>query len=133
MRKIEQQMCEAVRNGKNMSKDNTTVSVVRDEHGQYHSAVIRLHGHEVGHYYWSGTEKQWVIRLEDARWRTPTTKSRLNALLQGVGQGDRLHIHQECRGHKTKGYHDCNWHYTMGANDYVWDGSATFLALAPTK
>ena len=132
MRKIEQRMVDAVLNGKNMSKDNTTVSVVRDEHEQYHSAVVRLHGHEIAHYYFSGTERQWVIRLTDALWRTPTTKSRLNALLQGIGQGDRLSVNQRCTGCKTKNHHKCDWFYTMGANDYVWHGDATFMAVSPT-
>ena len=133
MRQIETKMCEAVLNGKNMSKDNTTVSVVRDEHGQYHSAVVRLHGNEIAHYYWSGVEKRWVIRLTDALWRTATTKSRLNALLQGVGQGDRLSVNQRCTRCKTKNHHKCDWFYTIGANDYVWTGDALFMANQPTK
>ena len=123
MRKIETKMCEAVLNGKSMSKDNTTVTVIRDEHGQYHSALVKLHGNEIAHYFWSGTEKQWVIRLTDAMWQTPTTKSRLNALLEGIGQGDRLRIYQS--NHK--------WFYHMGANDYVWTGEALFMANQPTK
>ena len=123
MRKIERQMCDAILDGKNMSKDNTTVSVVRDEHEQYHSAVVRLHGNEIAHYYWSGMDKRWVIRLTDSMWQTPTTKSRLNALLEGVGQGERLHIYQT--KHK--------WHYQMGAHDYVWTGDAVFMANEPTK
>ena len=123
MRKIERQMCDAILDGKNMSKDNTTVSVVRDEHEQYHSAVVRLHGNEIAHYYWSGMDKRWVIRLTDSMWQTPTTKSRLNALLDGVGQGDRLGIYQ--RNHK--------WFYQMGANDYVWTGDAVFMANQPIK
>jgi hypothetical protein len=133
MRKIEQRMCDAVLNGQNMSKDNTTVSVIHDEHGQYHSAVVRLHGHEIAHYFWSGVERLWVMRLTDAQWRTTTTKSRLNALLDGVGQGERLSIHQKCKGHKTKNHARCDWYYTMGANDYVWDGTAHFIAQSPTE
>lgn len=137
MRLIEQKMCDAVLNGKSMSRDNTTVSVIRDEHGQYHSAVIQLHGNEIAHYYWSGTEKQWVMRLTDARWRTVTTKSRLNALLDGVGQGDRLHIYQHCKGcqktAKGQPIHTHKWFYTMGANDYVWTGDALFMANQPNN
>jgi hypothetical protein len=137
MRQIETKMCDAVLNGKSMSRDNTTVTVTRDEHGQYHSAMVTLHGHEIAHYFWSGYEKTWVIRLTDARWRTVTTKSRLNALLEGVGQGDRLRVYQQCKGcqemSKGEPMHMHKWLYTMGAHDYVWNGEATFMAKEPTE
>jgi hypothetical protein len=132
MRQIETKMCDAVLNGKSMSRDNTTVTVTRDEHGQYHSAVVRLHGHEIAHYFWSGNEKRWVLRLTDARWRTDTTKSRLNALLDGVGDDIRLtSITQHCVGCKTKTHQQCDWFYTLGQDNFVWDGSAVFMAKAP--
>ena len=133
MRLIEQKMCDAVLNGKSMSRDNTTVSVVHTEAGEYHSAIVRLHGHELAHYFRSGEAKSWVIRLSDALWRTVTTKSRLNALLEGVGQGDRLSIYQHCVNHETKQHTRCDWFYTMGASRYVWNGHAEFIAKEPNN
>jgi len=114
-------MVNAVLSGKKMSKDNTTVRIERTDEGNYHSAFVYLHGNEIAHYYWSGEEKQWVIRLTDAMWQTPTTKSRLNALLSGVAQGTRLGLFQ----------HDFKWYYTMGANNYKWTGDMLFMAYDP--
>ena len=121
MRKIEQQMVNAVLKGKPFTKDNTQVYVEYTDEGVYHHAYVHLHGNEIAHYYWSGEEKQWVIRLSDGMWQTPTTKSRLNALLSGVGQGSRLSVFQR----------DFDWYYTMGANNYKWDGAQMFLAYNP--
>ena len=121
VRKIEQQMVNAVLSGKTFSKDNTVVRIERTDEGAYHSAFVYLHGNEIAHYYWSGEEEQWVIRLSDAMWQTTTTKSRLNALLSGVGQGTRLSMFQR----------DYQWYYTMGASQYKWDGAALFMAYDP--
>ena len=91
MRKIEQQMCRALNMGVMMRKDNTSVMWNRaDEHGQLY-AEVRLHGHIIGEYH--PTEQQ--LWLGDAGWQTPTTKSRLNALItefvspsSGISQRD---------------------------------------------
>ena len=72
MRKIEQQMNEAIRFCLNWSGGNTTVHVNEDTA----SSVVRLHGNkiaEVGNDY---------IQLFDGGWQTNTTKSRLNAILE---------------------------------------------------
>ncbi len=132
MRKIEERMCHAVINGKNMSKDNTTVEVTYTPNGEYHHAFVRLFGNEIAHYYWSGEERSWVLRLSDGLRRTVTTKSRLNALLEGVAKGDRLRIYS--KGWDNEQHTQQIWFYQMGANHYRWEnGSATFQATNPIE
>ena len=70
MRKIEQQMNEAVANSKSWTNANT--SVVCDDNGVSH---VYLHGNkiaEVGDDY---------LQVFDGGWQSNTTKSRLNALI----------------------------------------------------
>ena len=70
MRKIEQQMNEAVANSKSWQSANT--SVVCDDNGVSH---VYLHGNkiaEVGDDY---------LQVFDGGWQSNTTKSRLNALI----------------------------------------------------
>lgn len=132
MRQIEQLMCNAVLNGKRMSRDNTMVVPTHKRDGTYHSAMVYLHGSEIAHYYWSGEEDSWVLRLRDASWRTVTTKSRLNALLEGVGKGERLRVYS--KGWESDLKTTPAWFYQMGANHYRWvRGTATFLAQSPKE
>ena len=70
MRKIEEQMNQAVANNKSWTCANT--SVVSDDNGVSH---VYLHGNkiaEVGDDY---------LQVFDGGWQTNTTKSRLNALI----------------------------------------------------
>ena len=72
-RKIETEMNAAIASGRNWSKGNTAVSFEGDV------AKVRLHGNliaEIG---------EGFITLWDAGWRTNTTKSRLNAILDANG------------------------------------------------
>ena len=82
MRKIEQQMNSAIANLKHGEKwqlDNTMVSVANGV------AFVFLHGNliaEIG---------EGFIKLHDGGWQTVTTKSRLNAILEGNGlPGERV-------------------------------------------
>ena len=71
MRKIEQQMNEAVANNKNWQSANTSVHF-NEENGV---SIVRLHGNkiaEIGDDY---------LQIFDGGWQTTTTKSRLNALI----------------------------------------------------
>ena len=71
MRKIEQQMNEAVANNKNWQSANTSVHY-NEENGV---SIVRLHGNkiaEIGDDY---------LQIFDGGWQTTTTKSRLNALI----------------------------------------------------
>ena len=121
MRKIEEAMNRALVSGRDFKRDNTRVDWVRHANGDLHSASIYLHGHKIGWYYYSGEEESWMLMLDDCHYQTVTTKSRLNALLTGIGKGNRLSIFQR----------DFQWFYIMGANTYKWDTSHRFLAMPP--
>jgi hypothetical protein len=80
MRVIEKQMIEAVKAGKNWLNGNTRV---------HHDPVVGgcevevyLHGNLIAKRFFRGEDKpgEWKITL--AGWNTPTTRSRLNALIQ---------------------------------------------------
>ena len=123
MNKVETKMCKAVLNGTSMSQGNTTVTITRDGEGGFHSAMVRLHGNEIAHYYFSLTDDHWVIRLSDGGWLTMTTKTRLHALMECVVQDDRVSIFQRSK----------KWYYTLGATTYNWIGQSMFMANSPTK
>lgn len=76
MRKIEEQMIEAIRQRKNWSSGNTTVS-------PYSCGVdIWLHGNHIATHWMPGTEQGEMIpnRGTFRSWPTRTTVSRLRAL-----------------------------------------------------
>ena len=87
MRKIEQQMNDAISNNQNWQSANTSVHFNEEEN----VSVVRLHGNkiaEVGKNFRNGKN---FIRLFDGGWQTNTTKSRLNAILSEHGElGDRV-------------------------------------------
>ena len=75
MRKIEQQMNNAISNNKNWQSANTAVTFDPDTN----ESTVYLHGNkiaEVGDDY---------IRLFDGGWQSNTTKSRLNAIMSEHG------------------------------------------------
>jgi len=71
MRKIEQEMQTAIRNRTDWKKSNTSVDV--DSEG---FTSVRLHGNRIAE-----IEPNGDIILSSCGWDTPTTKSRLNAVL----------------------------------------------------
>ena len=75
MRKIEQQMNEAVSNNKDWQSANTSVHF-DPETGV---SVIRLHGNKIAE-----VGDTWM-QIWDGGWQSNTTKSRLNALLSAFG------------------------------------------------
>lgn len=79
-RKIEQQMNKAILNSENWKSDNTEViySPERD------SSRVYLHGNHIA------TINDTSIELYTRGWNTPTTKSRLNAILSEHGNGARI-------------------------------------------
>ena len=81
MRKIEQQMNNAISTNANWQSGNTTVTFDPLEE----VSIVHLHGNkiaEVGNTF---------IRLFDGGWQSNTTKSRLNAILSEHGEkGDRV-------------------------------------------
>tara|TARA_B100001741_G_C16545675_1_gene596565 strand:+ start:547 stop:864 length:318 start_codon:yes stop_codon:yes gene_type:complete len=78
MRKIERQMNNAIRTGRNFSSANTSVS--HDSEG----ANVYLHGNHIA------TVKDNSILLFDGGWQSNTTKSRLNALCYEFSYGARV-------------------------------------------
>ena len=75
MRKIEQQMNEAILNRKDFRKDNTEVITISD------CSFVYLHGNHIA------TVGARNLDICDAGWQTVTTKSRLNALLNEFAEG----------------------------------------------
>ena len=71
MRKIEQQMNDAVANSKSWTCANT--SVVSDDNGVSH---VYLHGHKIA------VIGDDFLQIFDGGYQTQTTKSRLNALIE---------------------------------------------------
>ena len=74
MRKIEQQMNEAILNRKDFRKDNTEVITISD------CSFVYLHGNHIA----TVGDR---LQICDAGWQTVTTKSRLNALLNEFAEG----------------------------------------------
>ena len=68
MRKIERQMCDAIRNSKDWKLDNTEVITINDVSWVY------LHGNHIATVYSDSVE------VFDGGWQSNTTKSRLNAI-----------------------------------------------------
>lgn len=75
MRKIEEQMAQAVDQGRNWTSGNTQVQAM---HGG--RVEVRLHGNLIA----QRNDRFSPLRFTLAGWNTPTTRSRLNALGAGV-------------------------------------------------
>ena len=71
MRKIEEQMCNAVHHNIDWKNGNTTVHF-NEENGE---SVVRLHGNKIA------VIGDDFLQIFDGGWQTTTTKSRLNALI----------------------------------------------------
>ena len=80
MRKIEQQMNDAVANNKDWQSANTSVHF-DPETGV---SIVRLHGNKIAEV--SDTD----MTIFDGGWQTVTTKSRLNALLDEFCDGAKV-------------------------------------------
>ena len=72
MRKIEQQMNDAVANNKDWQSANTSVHYC-EENGE---SIVRLHGHKIA------VIGDDFLQIFDGGYQTKTTKSRLNALIE---------------------------------------------------
>ena len=80
MRKIEEQMCDAVVLPKDWRSGNTSV------HSTDRGVLVRLFGNLIAQIQYD-TQEVWVT---DATWQTATTKSRLNALLSHLCHGSSI-------------------------------------------
>ena len=79
MRKVEQQMNEAILYRKDFFKGNTSVENYITETGA-REAVVKLHGNHIA-------TVGDTLQISDAGWQTVTTKSRLNALCNEFAEG----------------------------------------------
>ena len=77
MRKIEQQMNDAVANNKTWQSANTSVHYC-EENGE---SIVRLHGNKIA------VIGDDFLQIFDGGWQTTTTKSRLNALIDRFCNG----------------------------------------------
>ena len=80
MRKVEQQMNEAILNRKDFFSSNTSVENYVNNITGAKEAVVKLHGNHIA------TVGE-TLQICDAGWQTVTTKSRLNALCNEFAEG----------------------------------------------
>ena len=73
MRKVETQMIHAIKNNQDWKSTNTAVESINGV------SVVKLHGHKIAEVGDS------FVRLFDGGYQSNTTKSRLNAILNGCG------------------------------------------------
>lgn len=78
MRKIEQEMLEAIEGGRDWQKDNTCVDFSQHAGNPYLSGTVYLHANPIAEIYPNGCVSAIPETL--VQWPTPTTKSRLRAL-----------------------------------------------------
>ena len=82
MRKLEKQMNQAIRGQRNWAGSNTTVFTT--DNGL--ESTVYLHGNHIATYFHYDRK----LQIFDGGWQSNTTKSRLNALLEEFGGGDRV-------------------------------------------
>ena len=85
MRRIEAKMVAAVLAGGRMKDGNTEV-ITRTREDGARITTVYLQGNLIAQ---NDTIAGWSFRL--AGWNTPTTRSRINALLQGLGVSGRVY------------------------------------------
>lgn len=81
MRKIEEDMIQAIRSGTNRSLGNTVIHHEADSE----TCTVKLHNNQIAKI----TNSE--LTLSHCGWTTPTTKSRLNAILEGLNIDDRVY------------------------------------------
>ncbi len=82
MRKIEQQMIAAIKTGRAFSLGNTRVTVNKREDSATITSVY-LHDNLIAQ---NGADGTWGFKL--CGWDTPTTRSRVNAIMRAVCEGN---------------------------------------------
>jgi len=103
MRKIEERMVEAVKSGRSFSLGNTRVEAVRPvgagSDNFTHQSAVYLHGNLIAVFSWKyhglgilrhPSYTLELVRCTLAGWGTVTTRSRLNAICQGLGMRSRF-------------------------------------------
>ena len=97
MRKIELQMNKAIEDKKDWSKDNTSVSY----NEELDCSIVRLYGNKIAEIY------EGKIVLFDGGFQSVTTKSRLNAIIDGNG------------GFASEGVFQKDWDWFVRIYDYA--------------
>ena len=106
MRKVETLMCAAVKQRASTTCGSNT-RVVSDETGSH----VYLHGHKIAKVAANGD-----VSISNAGWRTNTTKSRLNAIINCFLDGTKNGIYQK----------DNCWYVTDHGRDYDFDSSGWY-------
>lgn len=104
MKAVEKKMLRAIKERKNLTCGNTTVRFING------NCVVHLFGNVIAS---SEGDKWW---LRDCGWRTPTTKSRLNALLSFL-RDSMTYIYQKKRVWYVRDF--------VGEEEYEWRGHIT--------
>lgn len=78
MRLIEQQMIDAIKQGKDWRKDNTKVVQFYNDKEYPVVTSVFLHGNKIAEI------DATTVQIFDGGWQSNTTKSRLNALINGL-------------------------------------------------
>lgn len=114
MRQIETEMVAAIRQRRNWRKDNTSVEVFPDGDGPGQPMIqVRLHGNLIAEL------RNDVYIFSDAGWATVTTRSRLNALFEGLNLP--LAIYQS----------RWNQYLSVPGDDALWFGGHFIYRLVP--
>ena len=110
MRKIERSMLFAINNKENWSSSNTEVRRGRNDITDPCSNVY-LHGNHI-----ATVKDNGDVSISNAGWRTVTTKSRLNAIINEFLDGTKNGVYQK----------DHCWYVTDHGRDYDFDSSAWY-------
>jgi len=88
MRKIEQQMIDAIKQGKDWRKDNTKVVQFYNDKDYPVVTSVFLHGNKIAEI------DATTVEIYDGGWQTNTTKSRLNAIINTLCDGRHQGVFQ---------------------------------------
>ena len=110
MRKIERSMNAAIKSKRNWSSSNTEVRRGRNDITDPCSNVY-LHGNHI-----ATVKDNGDVCISNAGWRTVTTKSRLNAIINEFLDGTKNGVYQ--KNHE--------WFVTDHGRDYDFDSSAWY-------
>ena len=88
MRLIEEQMIDAIKQGIDWRKDNTKVVQFYNDKGYPVVTSVFLHGNKIAEI------DATTVEIYDGGWQSNTTKSRLNAIINGLCDGYNQGIYQ---------------------------------------
>lgn len=114
MRKVTEQACKAFINGNHFKLGNTQVVV--DYHSASKTNTMLLHGHAIA------IKSDRLLYLDSCNWKTPTTKERLNGILNAFNLPYSIS--------QVKGQWYIHGSHSENDSNYItpieWTGSYTF-------